>query len=70
LETHRALNSLQKAGELKQRTKTFAIRIVKLFGLGRTRRMRRPWGNRSFVLELPLQQTTGPLAALVPKPSS
>ena len=31
METHRVLNSLQKAAELKQRTKTFAIRIVKLF---------------------------------------
>jgi four helix bundle protein len=31
LETHPALNSLQKAAELKQRTKAFAIRIVKLF---------------------------------------
>jgi four helix bundle protein len=31
LETHRALNSLQKAAELKQRTKTFAIRMVKLY---------------------------------------
>jgi len=31
LETHRALNSLQKAAALKQRTKVFAIRIVKLF---------------------------------------
>ena len=31
METHRALNSLQKAAELKQRTKAFAIRIVKLF---------------------------------------
>jgi four helix bundle protein len=31
LEPHRSLNSLQKAAELKQRTKTFAIRIVKLF---------------------------------------
>ena len=31
METHRALNSLQKAAALKQRTKVFAIRIVKLF---------------------------------------
>jgi four helix bundle protein len=31
LEPHRALNSLQKATELKHRTKAFAIRIVKLF---------------------------------------
>jgi four helix bundle protein len=31
LEPHRSLNSLQKAAALKQRTKAFAIRIVKLF---------------------------------------
>ena len=31
MEPNRALNSLQKAAELKQRTKGFAIRIVKLF---------------------------------------
>jgi four helix bundle protein len=31
LEPRRAQNSLEKAAELKQRTKTFAIRIVKLY---------------------------------------
>ena len=31
MEPHRSLNSLQKAAALKQRTKAFAIRIVKLF---------------------------------------
>jgi four helix bundle protein len=31
LETHRALNSLQKAAELRPRTKALAIRIVKLY---------------------------------------
>jgi four helix bundle protein len=31
LEPYRSLNSLQKAAALKQRTKAFAIRIVKLF---------------------------------------
>jgi four helix bundle protein len=31
LEPHRSLNALQKAAALKQRTKTFAVRIVKLF---------------------------------------
>jgi four helix bundle protein len=31
LEPHRSLNALQKADALKQRTKTFAVRIVKLF---------------------------------------
>lgn len=31
MEPHRSLNALQKADALKQRTKTFAVRIVKLF---------------------------------------
>ncbi len=31
MENHRVLNSLQKAAELKLRTKMFAIRIVKLY---------------------------------------
>jgi four helix bundle protein len=31
LEPHRSLNALQKADALKQRTKTFAVRIMKLF---------------------------------------
>jgi len=64
------MNSLDKAMELKRRTKSFAIRIVTSFVRCLTLQPHKLWENNFCALARPLPRTIGQSVVLVPRLSS